>query len=154
MKRYIGRSVRYLIKLVILVIGIFALMFVTGLARISAEVAMQSLLSTRGYIFMAALVVLSATYPLFGFVKRTVRADLTADLEYIVRAFNLDGYTMVSRDDETILFRASSLFKRIVNTFDDKVTVTRDGEGYVSIEGIRKEVVQAEFRIKSYVENK
>ena len=155
MAEYLLHSVKYLVKLIVLMIIIYALMYVTGAARISADMFVYELLhENNGRLLMAALIVLSLIYPKFGFVKRTVNAGINKDCDEIMRAFERAGYAMSGRKDNEILFRASSMAKRIINVFDDKILVRCEGDERIVLEGIRKEVVQIEFRIKSYVDNK
>ena len=43
---------------------------------------------------------------------------------------------------------------RLIMVGDDAITVTDNGDGTITLDGIRKEVVQIEFRIHSYIDNK
>ncbi len=153
MKKCIVRSAKYFLKLVLLLAVIYGLLFLTGTSRISAEVFFREMFSTyRGWAMIAALVLLAAVYPSFGFVRRTVRADFVRDREKILKAFAADGYTAVSATGREMIMRASSPVRRLANMYDDAVTVVPGSEGIV-IEGIRKEAVRAEFRLKTYLEN-
>ena len=80
--QYIRRAAGYFIKLVVLVGLLYLLMFVTGTARVSAEFFFRELFTTpRGILLVAALAVLSAFYPKFGYVSREAEADIVADRE-------------------------------------------------------------------------
>lgn len=153
--QYIRRAAGYFIKLLVLVVLLYLLMFVTGTARVSAGFFITELFVTpRGIALVAALAVLSAFYPKFGYVSRTVDADIEADHEAVVNAFRAAGYTLVKEvPGEWMAFRAISVFRRLWLTFDDKVTVKASGEGVV-IEGNRREAVHAQFRINTYLQNK
>ena len=130
--QYIRRAAGYFIKLVVLVGLLYLLMFVTGTARVSAEFFFRELFTTpRGILLVAALAVLSAFYPKFGYVSREAEADIVADRDAIINAFHAAGYVMV----------------------DDRVTMRTFGGGIV-IEGIRKEAVHAQFRINTYIQNR
>ncbi len=147
--------VKYLIKLLALLVLIYALMFATGMARISAEQFIDELFhANNGVLLLLALVVLAFVYPRFGFVRRTVEASVTTDREEILRAFNMSGYVMTQQSEGRWVFRASSPLKRVMNVFDDKIVLTYDDEQHITLDGIRKEAVQVEFRIKTYVNNK
>lgn len=153
MKKRVVRSVKYFVKLVLLLAAIYGLLFLTGTSRISAEAFFPEVFSTyRGWAMIAALVLLAALYPSFGFVRRTVRADFVQDRENILKAFAADGYTAVSVTGQRMVMRAASPVRRLTSMYDDTVTVIPGGEGIV-IEGIRKEAVRAEFRLKTYLEN-
>lgn len=51
-----------------------------------------------------------------------------------------------------MVFRASSPLKRALLLWEDRIAVT-DAGGSVVLDGIRKEVVKAEFRLRSHIEN-
>ena len=83
--QYIRRAAGYFIKLVVLVGLLYLLMFVTGTARVSAEFFFRELFTTpRGILLVAALAVLSAFYPKFGYVSREAEADIVADRDAII----------------------------------------------------------------------
>ena len=87
--QYIRRAAGYFIKLVVLVGLLYLLMFVTGTARVSAEFFFRELFTTpRGILLVAALAVLSAFYPKFGYVSREAEADIVADRDAIINAFH------------------------------------------------------------------
>ena len=154
--QYIRRAVGYFIKLIVLVIVLYLLLFVTGTARVSAGYFVGELFATpRGLMLLGALAVLAACYPMFGYVSRRMAADLREDRVRIVSAFHADGYVLEKEQEgESMTFRAGGLFRRIWLTFDDRITVRSCGEGFVEIEGLRKEVVTAQFRINTYIQNK
>lgn len=154
--RYIRRAAGYFIKLLLLVALLYLLMFLTGTARVSAELFFREMFSTpRGWLLFGALAALAAFYPKFGYIGRTVAADISADRESIIKAFHADNYILVSEESGvSMTFRAGSVWRRFWMTFDDKVTVAAQEEGRVVIEGIRKEVVHAEFRINTYIDNR
>ena len=126
MKTHIVRAVKYLIWLALLFTLVFALMIST-------------------------IVVLALLYPRFGFTRRSVRADLKADRERILQTLHTSGYSLVAESEGTMIFRASSPLKRALLLWEDRIAVTADGES-ITLDGIRKEVVRAEFRLKSFLE--
>lgn len=135
---------------------LYLLMFVTGTARVSAEFFFRELFTTpRGILLVAALAVLSAFYPKFGYVSREAEADIVADPGMpIINAFHAAGYVMAGEvPGESMTFRAGSFLRMLWLTFDDRVTVRTFGGGIV-IEGIRKEAVHAQFRINTYIQNR
>ncbi|MBP3330954.1 MAG: hypothetical protein J6K90_00075 [Tidjanibacter sp.] len=152
---YIVHALKYLTKLIVLLLIIYALMFATGMARISADQFLHELFhENNGVMLILSLVVLAFIYPKFGFVKRTVEAGINTDHELIMRAFSMAGYVMTQQSEGRRVYRASSPMKRVMNVFDDKIVLTYDDEQHITLDGIRKEVVQVEFRLKSYVNNK
>lgn len=152
---YIVHALKYLTKLIVLLLIIYALMFATGMARISADQFLHELFhENNGVMLILSLVVLAFIYPKFGFVKRTVEAGINTDHELIMRVFSMAGYVMTQQSEGRRVYRASSPMKRVMNVFDDKIVLTYDDEQHITLDGIRKEVVQVEFRLKSYVNNK
>lgn len=151
---YIKHSLKYFLKLLLLVVLIYLLLFVSGTARISAQALLSELFTSRsGLLMLLALLLLSGFYPKFGFVSRKIGADIVRDREKIVNALHASGYSMTKeKESESMEFRASSAFKKIWTMWDDKITVTATDDGIV-MDGIRKEVVQAQFRINTFLEN-
>ena len=150
MKTHIVRAVKYLIWLALLFTLVFALMISTGTSRVGAGEALHELFgSSRGMLMIATIVVLALLY--FGFTRRSVRADLKADRERILQTLHTSGYSLVAESEGTMIFRASSPLKRALLLWEDRIAVTADGES-ITLDGIRKEVVRAEFRLKSFLE--
>lgn len=152
MKTYIVRAAKYLIWLALLFALVFALMVSTGTSRVGAGEALHELFgSSRGMLMIAAIVVLALLYPRFGFTRRSVRADLRADRERILQTLHASGYSLAAESEGEMIFRASSPLKRALLLWEDCITVTADGDS-ITLDGIRKEVVRAEFRLKSFLE--
>ena len=152
MKTHIVRAVKYLIWLALLFTLVFALMISTGTSRVGAGEALHELFgSSRGMLMIATIVVLALLYPRFCFTRRSVRADLKADRERILQTLHTSGYSLVAESEGTMIFRASSPLKRALLLWEDRIAVTADGES-ITLDGIRKEVVRAEFRLKSFLE--
>ncbi len=145
MKIYLRRALRYMLSLLITFVVLFTLMDL-----ISGDLSFESLRS-RGWTLAAIIVVLGATYPSFGFVKRTLKADIQADRETIVKAFEQNGYKLSGETQGALTFRAVSALKRFSTMWEDAVTVTPD-DNYIILDGIRKEVVKVEFRLKSLLQ--
>ena len=82
----------------------------------------------------------------------TSRADAGRDRELILSTFRANGFSLVREQDGTMVFRASSPLKRALLLWEDRIAVT-DAGGSVVLDGIRKEVVKAEFRLRSHIEN-
>ena len=149
MKQHIIRSAAYFLRLSVLLAALFALMYFTGTGAPGSS-PMDVLITPRGWALIAAVIVLAAFYPYFGYVDRRVKCDLVDDFEKISRAFDMGGYGLVPDAGDRVAFRPRSTFRRIVNLGQDAVTVTRDAEGVV-ISGLRKEVVKAVFRLEAMI---
>lgn len=154
-KTYILHSIKYFFKLIALIIIIYLLLFVTKTARVSAEYFVSELwTSPKGLTMLAVIAALAAFYPKFGFVKRSIGANITEDREGILAAFHASNYALTDEvPGESMTFRAAALTKKLMTAFDDKVTITATEEGIV-IDGSRKEVAHAEFRINTYLHSR
>ena len=148
-KTYIVRALKYLVWLVLLFMLVFTLMALTGTSRAGAGDLFAELFGTsRGAVMIAVIVVLALLYPRFGFTRRTLRASLAADRDLIVGVFAGNGFAPVAESGSEIRFRAASPPKRALLLWEDTITVTAAGDTIV-IDGIRKEAVKAEFRLRS-----
>lgn len=149
MKNYILSSLKYLIKLVVLLVAIYFAMYATGTLGITID----ELLGTKGVVLVVAVVALAAAYPSYGFVRRTVSASMEGDREEILKAFHQNGYSLRAESAEQgyMMFSASSPLKRLWHLGDDKIEARVLNDGEIELCGIRKEVVQTEFRLTSYL---
>lgn len=154
--RYFLRSVKYLVKLAVLLGVVFGLMQLSGTSALEVEGGVAGFFtsffgSSRGQIFTVALLVWCAVYPAVEFKRRHLFYDLGERGDAIVRAFNAGGMTRVEADDRKMVF-AGSAVRRVWWLGEDRVTVTRAPEGGIEIEGPRKFVMEAEHRIPAYIE--
>lgn len=152
-KQYIRHSLCYFVKLMLLLTVLYGLLFLTGYAKVSAEYFLQELFTSKqGIMLFAALVVLACVYPLFGFVRREVAADIIDDREKIINGFITEGYSMkLEQEGVKMAFRMSSPFGRFWLMFDDSIVVTPSENGGIVIEGPRKQAVLVQFRIEGYM---
>lgn len=146
MKNHIVHSLKYLLKLCVLFAILFALMKAGGWA--TTESFSEVLLSTRGIMLCVAVLILAGFYPKFGFVTRRVQADMDADRDKILKVFDMGDYGVVTDEENRMTLRARGMLKRVTSVGEDPVTVTRDGDA-ILISGLRKEVVKAEYRLRS-----
>lgn len=145
MKKNLIRSLKYILQLVVLFGVLFTLMKLSGTANDESFAEVFS--STRGILLLAAIILLAVFYPRFGFATRVVKADIAADREKIFQVMHMGGYSLESEQDGVMIFRAGGL-RRAMMLWEDGITVASD-DNYITISGIRKQVVKAEFRLKS-----
>ena len=89
------RSVKYFVHLCVLCAAVILAMNVAGLLAVApAELPALLFASWRGWVLMAAIVLLSAAYPFTGFVTRRVEGFLEEDRERIVNAFRAEGFVL------------------------------------------------------------
>lgn len=151
-KTYLIRSIKYLIWLALLFTVIFVLMIRTGTARGNAEQMLYELFHTqRGWMMIIILMVLAFLYPRFGFTTRRLTGNLMTDREAILAAIHRNGYSVVSESTDEWTLRASSPAKKLILMWEDRLTITQQGDELV-IDGIRKEVVRLVFRLSPALE--
>ena len=95
--RYIIKCVKYFVAFCVLYVGLVWLATKSSYAGMDVNVwdsIWLTLQSERGWLLMAAVVVLSALYPRFGFMTRKVEGDIVEDKESIIKAFSLSGFEL------------------------------------------------------------
>lgn len=153
--KYIIRSVKFLVALLVLYIAAVWLMSAVGASMLSARDTIFVMFQTlRGQLLVAAIVVWVAIYPKVGYVKRECSADLDADKEQIMTAFVVSGYELMNQTENEMRFRASNFFRRLRLLFEDEVVVRRSESGGVEIEGVRRTVALAIMRLNGYLAHK
>ena len=142
--RYCVRSVKYLIRLLVLLAAVFALMQWSGTSRFSSEGFMQEFFcSMRGAVFTAAVLVWCALYPRVEYVRRKVPAVHTgSEAADIIRACESAGMRIESRTDTCMVFRSDSTLRRVLLLWEDDVRITDCGDG-IEIAGNRRAVAEA-----------
>ena len=153
--RYLIRSVKFLVALLVLYVAAVWLMSVVGASMLSVRDTIFVMFQTlRGQLLVAAIVVWVAIYPKVGYVKRECSADLDADKEQITTAFVMSGYELVAQNGNEMRFRASNIFRRLRLLFEDEVVVRRSESGDVEIEGVRRTVALVMMCLNGYLAHK
>ena len=156
MKKYIVRSVKYLIALCVLYVGLMAVMHyshpVQGVEFTFADRWRAMFSEWNGWGMVIASIVLAATYPLFGYTKRTISGDLVADREQIDQAARFTGLVLVSESETELVYRARGL-RRVTMLFEDDVKVRKSGDG-IEFDGLRRVAVRMAFDAERYITNK
>jgi hypothetical protein len=153
MKKYLLRSVKYLVTLCLLWAALMWIKLTYEQSLISYMDLVKWYFSNwNGQVMAVMVVLLSATYPYFGFVKREVVATIALDKEQIISAMATSGLTICSQTTDKLTFKASGL-QRLTLLFEDEVTVEQCGEKVV-ISGHRRTVIRAVIRLEGYLVNK
>ena len=156
MKKYIIRSVKYLIALCVLYVGLMAVMHYSHPMQgddFTFAMRWQAMFSEwNGWGMVIASIVLAATYPFFGYTKRTISGDLVADREQIDQAARFTGLVLVSETETELVYRARGL-RRVTMLFEDDVKVRKSGEG-IEFDGLRRVAVRMAFDAERYITNK
>lgn len=153
MKRYLLRSLKYFVTLCLLFVALVWLKITYENLPLTMGQMMQLYFSAwNGWFMAVVIVVMSATYPLFGFVTRKTDGDITADRQQIEAAMATTGLVLKSADDNCLVFRATGL-QRLTLLFEDEVTVCQQ-DGELILSGHRRTVVRATIRLEGYLVNK
>lgn len=149
MKTYIIRAVKYFLTLIILMFVLFAFMYLTGTS--ASNDYLGTLSSQRGIFMFISLMALAAVYPYFGYGKRVLNINYESNKDQIINVMSMCGYKFSHLTEQgELVFRASATIKKITTMGEDAITIKDMGES-LSIDGIRKELVRIEYRLKTFV---
>lgn len=153
MKRYLLRSLKYFLTLCVLFVALIWIKIAYEHLPLTMWQMLQLYFSAwNGWAMAVMIVAMSATYPYFGFVRRSVVADIVADREQIEAALATSGIVLVGAKDGALYFRATGL-QRLTLLLEDEVVVEQQGDEVV-ISGHRRTVVRAVIRLEGYLVNK
>lgn len=153
MKRYLLRSLKYFLTLCVLFVALIWIKIAYEHLPLTMWQMLQLYFSAwNGWAMAVMIVAMSATYPYFGFVRRSVVADIVADREQIEAALATSGLVLVGAKDGALYFRATGL-QRLTLLLEDEVVVEQQGDEVV-ISGHRRTVVRAVIRLEGYLVNK
>lgn len=154
MKKYIIRSVKYLFALCVLYVALMAFMHnYNNPFGLTIEQRIQLMFDTwRGCGMVVATFVLAATYPFFGYVKRTFEGNIVTDREQLNRAADFVGLVLVKESADELVYHAKGL-RRVVMLFEDEVRVRQNGT-QIEVEGLRRVAVRMAFDAERYITNK
>ena len=149
---YLIRSLKYFVALCVLCVVMMGLMLLTGTSELTAEETLYLMFHSDRFVLLGiAIVVLSATYPKFGFMTKRVEGDIHAHRQQIEHAFHAAGFRLVKEEDEVLYFRGDGLWKRLTLLFEDEIRVQQYGQ-WIEINGIRRGVARAWYLLDSYLE--
>lgn len=153
MKKYLLRSLKYFVTLCVLLVALIWLKITYEKLPVTFVGMLEIYFSAwNGWAMAATIVVLSATYPIFGFVNRSVEADIVADRQQIDAAMEASGLVLTKTGEGYLLYRATGL-QRLTLIFEDEVRVEQSGTQIV-ISGHRRTVVRATIRLEGYLTHK
>ena len=111
--KYFIRSLKYFVALCVICVAILALMLATGTSALTLDQTVYVMFHTSRYATLfAAIVVLAALYPKFGFVVRKVEGDVEENREQIVNAFKSAGFSLRGEEDGVMTFRADGPLRK------------------------------------------
>lgn len=153
--KYVVRSLKYLVLLCVLYIGLTYLM---SLVEPSAATIWQQLLThlnTRNGLYMVIVfILLAAFYPKFGFMRsRIEECDIVEDRVRIDNAMRLFGFRVVEEGDTKLTYRAEGIVHRLSLMFEDHIEVNKV-DGGVELRGLRRSVARVALQLQSYIKNR
>ena len=107
-----------------------------------------------GMIMLLALVVLSALYPLFGYMrKRVPSCNLKEDEVRIHNAMLVYGFKYVGERDGVQVYRTMGILRRVMLRFEDTIELRQVGDS-VEFYGLRSQVARVTFQLQGYLNSK
>ncbi|MBO7300478.1 MAG: hypothetical protein J6U53_03615 [Tidjanibacter sp.] len=149
--RYVGRALRHLLKLVVMVGVLVGVMYLTDTLAVSPS---EMLSSYKGGILIAFMVAISLAFPFYGFSSVRVQVSMKEQRALILQAIEMSGYRLVcEREDGTQIYRTKSLVKHITSVGDDVLTLRPVGDDATEVSGMRKSVEALRWRIVGLLNN-
>ena len=145
--KYLIRSAKYFAAFCVLYLGVVWLSIMTtkGMDVSMWDYVVATFATTRGKLLGAAVIVLAAAYPRFGFMTRRVECDMEEEKDVIIAAFARAGFSLKGESDGRMLFRATNILDRIVMLFEDEIVVEQYAQ-WIDITGIRRGVAKVVFQ--------
>ncbi|MFI3279218.1 MAG: hypothetical protein SNG49_05890 [Rikenellaceae bacterium] len=150
--KYTLRAVKYFCMIALLFIVVTFFMNFSGDLQLTPSEQWSLFMADNGALKIAVLVVLSAIYPYFGYVKRDVEGTIEEFRGQIDVAMESSGFTFVRERDGVLEYRANTILRRVTFLFEDTVTVSQVG-GSIRIEGIRRGIVYIYYYLDNFIKN-
>lgn len=144
MKRYIIRSVKYFLYLIIIMALLLAILVLLGLAEADPAEIFVGGYSSYWKIGLAFLA-LAAIYPRFGYSKNEIISGVELK-PLILSVMDSRGYKLRSEEGDTMVFIKRSPLDRALRMWEDAISFTKTEAGY-DIEGHTKEMVRCRSAI-------
>lgn len=146
--RYLIRAVKYFFAFCVLYVGVVWLSILTQKGMdISVWDSISATMATeRGRMLALAVVALSAAYPFFGFIKRSVKWNMVTDADRLVEIFAAAGFALKEQGEGKMVFKANNILDRLVMLFEDEIVVEQQGE-QITLDGIRRGVAKVIYRL-------
>ena len=146
--RYLIRAVKYFLAFCVLYVGVVWLSSLTQRGMdISVWDSISATMATeRGRMLALAVGALSAAYPFFGFIKRSVKWDMATDADRLVEIFAAAGFALKEQGEGKMVFKANNILDRLVMLFEDEIVVEQQGE-QITLSGIRRGVAKVIYRL-------
>lgn len=138
--KYLIRSIKYFFCLILILALIIAVL--VAMKIVDADFSTMFVNGYDSYWQMAALMaVFALAYPKWGYSSR--KAVLNGSFEElgdrIVKVMEAHGYVLEGTDGEDMTFRKASGLSRALKMWEDRITFTRDINGY-QLEGLTRDL--------------
>ena len=140
--KYIIRAVKYFVYIIILLSIIMGILILVKAVPADIDQMFKNGWKSIGQIAIL-FAAIAAIYPKFGYVKREVMIPGEyGEIRQGVIGYMTDrGYKLESEDGENLTFRLRAVLNKIMRTYEDRLTFTRNLGGFV-IEGPNKDIVR------------
>ena len=140
--KYLIRSLKYFAELVIVLAVFIAVLM--ALKIVDTDINTLFVNGTKSLWTIAGMIaVFAAIYPRFGYTSR--RIYLTGSFEEVLpqvkEKMTARGYILSSQEGENLVFRLTSTVGRITRMAEDKISFTREMNGF-TVEGPSKDIVR------------
>jgi len=139
-KKYIIRVIKYLVYIFILTSLMLILIALITKQPLDLNILLQPGSVSKIGVILGAF---SLIYPMVGFtsLKVYINNSFEQDREKIERVFTDSRYIVVKREENTISFRHSSPFSRLLNLYEDTI-ILDFSENPLTLTGARKNVTR------------
>ena len=149
MKKYIIRTLKYILQFSVMFFVLFTILHLTGFAQKDIDYE-QVFVSMNGALLVGFVLIFALAYPKFGFIKRTLTFNALQHKDDIVNIMQMCSYELVESDETTMTFRARGVIKKTSLLYEDQIVISTV-DSLSTIEGPRKEAVKASFRFETYI---
>ncbi|MFR9503568.1 MAG: hypothetical protein SNH73_03860 [Rikenellaceae bacterium] len=151
--RYFIRSVKYLLMLITILVVITLFMNFAGDIELSYREQFDLfMVANNGALKICFFVMLSALFPLFGYVGRNVEGSVVENRGQIDVAMESSGFSFEREGDGKLYYRANTFLRRLTFLFEDVIVVEQRGEN-IHIEGVRRGVVYVVYCLEGFIKN-
>ena len=140
MMRYLIRSLKYFLRLAVLLVLILGILMVAGL--VPANIQDMFVNGYKSLWQIALLIaVFALIYPKFGYCSRKaiVRGSKEETRPLLDKVMTSHGYALEARSDGKLCYRKTTAGARMSRLWEDRITVERFVSGY-ELEGRVKDV--------------
>ncbi len=139
--KYLIRSIKYFFYFAFLMTAVvLALVFIGAVEGNINEIFEDGWNSLWKIAVFFALI--AAVYPKFAFISR--RLDVNADWDTVrheaASYFRERGLAVETESADRVTFRRIGIGKRIAKMYEDRITLTRESDGYY-LDGLRKDII-------------